>query len=140
MIDLEAQARALCAQLEPLGLTCYPWTDGAEHPDSITVEPDQPWVEYDRSFGASGYAATNWRLTVRLSLGAGIDEAYARMYALCGTDAALSIFDALRADATLGGAVGDCHAGRVSAPRREMTDQGEVLTMVYPVTIMERRG
>lgn len=139
-VDLQAQARGIAAMLDSLGLTVYPWPDPAAHPDSITVEPSSPFVAYNLTFGANAIAQTNWVLRVRLSLGAGTDEAYARMLGLLGTDDSLSIFDVLRADPTMGGTIRTTYVGEVTAPRIETGDQGDELVAEYPITCYEGRG
>ena len=137
MIDLVAITDGLAAALVPSELTIYPRPPGDWVKDCIIVAPASPLIEYDRTFGAKGIAAINLELSVRLSLSAGVDNAYERMYRLIGcSNDGTSIFDLLRDDPTLAGAVSDAYAGQVSAP----VFDGEELVATFGVTVHERKG
>ncbi len=140
MIDPEAIAAAIAAQLEPTELNVYALPSPARVLPCIEVRPGSPFIAYQRTFGPNGLAELSFGLEIALPVTAGWAEAYSRMYALLGTGPATSIFDLLAADPTFSGSVSTSQAGEVDRLIEGTVDAVSTLTAVFPLTVLEHRN
>lgn len=140
MINPEAIATAIAAQLEPTELNVYALPSPARVLPCIEVRPGSPFIAYRRTFGANGIAELGFNLEIALPVTAGWAEAYSRMYALLRTGHETSIFDLLAADPTFSNTVSTSQAGEVDRLIEGTVDAVSTLTAVFPLTVLEHRN
>lgn len=108
-LNLDPIFRAMAAQLKAaiVGTNVYPFPEYNPALPAISIYPDQP-IDYLQTFGPNGGADVFIKLKVEVDGEA--EPAFAKMceYLSVGTGNPSSIFDALRADKTVGGTVDDC--------------------------------
>jgi hypothetical protein len=120
MLDPEAYAEAfkttIDAALDNDDLNTYALPEADPELPAIILTPGSPFITYRRTFGAQGLAEIRFTAEIRVAVGTDLLGAYSMLYSIAGTGTALSLFDAVGSDNTLGGVVGDCVADGLSQP------------------------
>lgn len=136
----EGIASTLRAALDTARINVYAHPEGIREAPYILVRPADPFVRYQRTFGAAGIAEVRFELLLNAGVPSGAGDSYRLMYEMCGQGAGttLSVFDALGADPTLGGMVQTSSALDVGRPVLA-EDTGELIAL-FPITLQHKRG
>lgn len=136
----EAIQATIKAGIDTDRVNVYAFPEGVAERPYIVVRPGSPFVAYQRTFGTDGLAEIQFELEINTGVPAGSGDTYRLMYEMLGqgAGATVSIFDALAADPTLGGAVGNSAALDVARP--ELDEGTGDLVASFPITVYQQRG
>ena len=144
VIDPEAFANALKTTIEATidgdRLNVYAMPEADPQLPAVIIYADDQFIAYRRTFGARGVAEIRFRAEVRVAVGEDSLGATSLIYAIAGTGTDMSLFDAIGADATLGGTVATCIAEGFSGIAERGDPARPYLSATLGITINEPRS